>query len=422
VRILLATDHFPPFIGGAHRWGQLLALGLARRGHEVNVVTEWHAGLPRQERSGDVTVHRIRQLRTALPRFVGDPRERHSPPFPDPMSIRDLRPIISACAPDAVLAHGWIASSVALALAGRGIPLLLSAHDYGYFCATRSLLYRGKTCTGPAPRKCLGCASEYYGGTAKGATAVAGVAGSRLVLRRSMAGLQCVSGFVDEVTWRNLVGDGVDGRELGRFIIPPFLDTEPVGDESAADEIASWLAKLPQEPFILFVGAIRRTKGVHVLIEAYELLTNPPPLVLMGTFHEDTPDHFPPGAMALASVPHAAVMAAWDRAMMGVAPSIWPEPCATVSIECLSRGKPAIVTVPGGMADVVGDGAGITVPQGDATALAEAMQSLIEDPDLRERLGRRGMMHARRFEGDVVVSEYERALGEMVEASGSCAS
>src|SRR5207247_1671162 len=121
------------------------------------VATVWHGGLPRVESAGDVVIHRVPQLRTALPRLVG-PGQRHQAPFPDPVSIRAIRRIIRETAPEVVLAHGWIASSVAGAIGKRDIPLLLSAHDYGYFCATRSLLYRGKPCSGPELRKCLSCA------------------------------------------------------------------------------------------------------------------------------------------------------------------------------------------------------------------------------------------------------------------------
>ena len=39
MRILLATDHYPPWIGGAQRQAQLLAEGMVSRGHEVDVVT-----------------------------------------------------------------------------------------------------------------------------------------------------------------------------------------------------------------------------------------------------------------------------------------------------------------------------------------------------------------------------------------------
>ena len=43
--------------------------------------------------------------------------------------------------------------------------------------------------------------------------------------------------------------------------------------------------RLPKEPFILFVGAFRRLKGVDELIAAHQELESPPPLVMVG--HQD---------------------------------------------------------------------------------------------------------------------------------------
>jgi glycosyltransferase involved in cell wall biosynthesis len=412
MRVLLATDHFPPFIGGAHRWAALLVNGLARRGHDVAVATMWYGGAPRVEQYGDhdIPVHRIRQLRTAVPALVRDERQRHAPPFPDPVSVHDLRKVINAARPDVVLSHGWIAFSAAGALLRSDVPLVASIHDYGLFCTTRTLLYEGAMCSGPAPAKCLRCAADYYG-RPKGWTAVAGVRLSRSVIARRIDGLQSVASFVDEVMTRYLLGRTADRNRVRRFTIPAFLDSD---DDDADTAVQAVLEKLPDEPFILFVGAFRRGKGIDVLRDAYERLENPPPLVMMGTVERDAPQHLPSGALVLTDVPHAAVMASWDRAMLGVVPSILPEPLGTVSIEGISRGVPVIATAPSGMSDVLGDGAGILVPHGDAGALAEAMQSLIADPKLREALSRKGRERSETFQAEAVLTRYEEMFERMV--------
>ena len=46
MRVLLASDFYPPFIGGAERQVQLLAAALSNRGHAVDVATVWHEGQP----------------------------------------------------------------------------------------------------------------------------------------------------------------------------------------------------------------------------------------------------------------------------------------------------------------------------------------------------------------------------------------
>ena len=90
----------------------------------------------------------------------------------------------------------------------------------------------------------------------------------------------------------------------------------------------------------------------------------------------------------LESVPHPVVMAAWERSLFGVAPSVWPDPLPGVVREPMTRGRPVIATRVGGNTDMVSDGVnGLLVEPGDARALADAMWRLLEEPELRERMG-----------------------------------
>ncbi len=49
-----------------------------------------------------------------------------------------------------------------------------------------------------------------------------------------------------------------------------------------AFDSAHVLAKLPEEPFILFVGALQPHKRIGRLLSAYSRLNSPPPLVVTG--------------------------------------------------------------------------------------------------------------------------------------------
>lgn len=414
MRILLATDHFPPFIGGAHRQAQLIARAMAERGHEVAVATPWHGGLPSVEEEGSVTVHRIRQVRTALSIFVRDERQRHQPPFPDPVTVLGLRRLLAEFEPDIIHAYGWFAFSVAAAMGRRRIPLLLSARDYGYFCATRTLLREGVPCDGPAPLKCLACASNYYG-PSKGWLAAAGVSASKPILARKMTGLHSVSTYVHDVTVRYLGTPGGSDRGLVEVTIPSFQEKP----SSEGVDVDAWLEGLPKEPFILFVGAFRKVKGLETLFAAYRRLSKPPPLVLMGTYERDSPTDFPTDSIVLTDVPNAAVMAAWDRAMFGVMPSLWPEPLGATVAEGMSRGKPVIGTQLGGHADMLTESTGMLVPQGDVAALTEAMRELIEDPERRERLGRAAAERAQSFTASSVLPRFEEAYRDVIAAGSS---
>jgi glycosyltransferase involved in cell wall biosynthesis len=56
-------------------------------------------------------------------------------------------------------------------------------------------------------------------------------------------------------------------------------------------------------------------------------------------------------------------------------------------IEAMSHGLPIIASAVGGIPDLLSDDSGILVPPGDDEALAQAMERLASDPDLRARMG-----------------------------------
>jgi glycosyltransferase involved in cell wall biosynthesis len=419
LRILLVSDHYPPFIGGAHRQTQLLAHELQRRGHEVNVATVWSGGLPEVEDDAGVRVFRLKQLRTWLPGVVNDRKQRHQPPFPDPITVAGLRRLIRRFKPDVVHAYGWFSYSCALALLGTSIPLLISARDYGYSCATRTLVYRGEqVCDGPALQKCLGCAANLYGAP-KGWLAALGVLMGRSLLKHKVRGVHSISAYVQAIVrrdfWREQTRDSGTST-IAEAIIPSFREDDADQDSGNDAENQTYLDRLPTEKFILYVGALRRVKGVSQLLAAYARIASPPPLVLIGTFESDSPREFPPGVVVLENVPHRAVMAIWERSLFGVIPSLWPEPLGSVVYEGMSRGKAVIGTTPGGHTDMIVPGeTGLLVPAGDIDALTGAMTDLIDQPNLRECLGTAAKERSRLFTASVAVPQFERFYQQIVD-------
>ncbi|MGH2443528.1 MAG: glycosyltransferase, partial [Chloroflexota bacterium] len=312
-RILMVGDSYPPLIGGATRAVQLLGKELTARGHSVSVATPWQPGLALEEDDDGVAVHRIKGLASRVTIFSADPARRHHPPFPDVMTTVSLRRILNAFRPDIVHAFGWMTYSCATALIGTGIPLILSARDYSNVCAVRTLIQASdegeRICEGPSPAKCIACASREYG-VLKGVAAVGGVLAGRPLLRSKISALHSCSYYIEDVMNRFLL----DGPHLAssshaplRAVIPDFRE-----DVSGAAVDRDLLSQLPDTPFILFVGALRLCKGLEPLFEAYGRLTDPPPLILMGTRNTDTPSNFPSGVHVFYSVPHPTVMAAWD--------------------------------------------------------------------------------------------------------------
>jgi L-malate glycosyltransferase len=78
-------------------------------------------------------------------------------------------------------------------------------------------------------------------------------------------------------------------------------------------------------------------------------------------------------------------------------------------LESMCFGCPSVSTRVGGIPEVVEDTVtGLLAPPGDAEALAQALQSLIQDPHRRREMGHAAQNRARRhFSADVIVPMYE---------------
>jgi glycosyltransferase involved in cell wall biosynthesis len=82
-------------------------------------------------------------------------------------------------------------------------------------------------------------------------------------------------------------------------------------------------------------------------------------------------------------------------------------------LEAMAAELPVVATDVGGLAELVVDGeTGILVPPGDEAALTEALGRLVEDRDLRRRLGTAGRARA---ESSFDLSEFRRAHLELYE-------
>jgi D-inositol-3-phosphate glycosyltransferase len=87
---------------------------------------------------------------------------------------------------------------------------------------------------------------------------------------------------------------------------------------------------------------------------------------------------------------------------MVVMPSLY-ESFGMVALEAMAAGTPVIASQVGGLAHLVQDGqTGLTVPPRDPAALAERIDELLTDADLRLRLGRQASTHARQYEWPVI--------------------
>jgi colanic acid/amylovoran biosynthesis glycosyltransferase len=131
-------------------------------------------------------------------------------------------------------------------------------------------------------------------------------------------------------------------------------------------------------PHVLFAGRLSKEKGFLDFLDATRGL--PRVIVGDGPLRARAPD-------ALGFVSPSELGAFYERAAVVVCPS-HREGYGVVAREAMAHGRPVVATDVGGLAEAVEDGiTGLVVPPHDSRALRAAIERLLSDADLRERLG-----------------------------------
>lgn len=398
MRIVQATDCYPPpLLGGRDLHVRMLSHELARRGHDVEVVTLAGQDGARVEFDDDIPVHRIAGWSRALSKFYEDPTRPFHPTVPDPGMIRPLAELIRRREPDVVHAHSWILHSLLPLLPSPGTRLVVTMHDYGLVCAKTSFVHKGGVCDGPSYAKCIACSTGQYG-TMRAAAITTGLS----LMHRSQRRVDryiAVSTPVAQAC-RSLAARGDQVIE----VIPPFLSD----DSFPTDDLPRPSFVPDSGDYIMFAGALGPHKGVDVLLDAWGGFDPAVPLVLVGLHRQDTPRHFPEGVRVMENVPHDDVLRAWAHCTVAVVPSRWPEPFGLVALEAMAAGRPVVASAVGALPGLLQNGsAGVLVPPGDAAALREAILQLLADPDRRARLGEAARQRASGYSANVIVPQIE---------------
>jgi glycosyltransferase involved in cell wall biosynthesis len=188
------------------------------------------------------------------------------------------------------------------------------------------------------------------------------------------------------------------GHDDDIVIAPQSVEAELFGRPVAAEEVATWRAEagLPDGPLVLYVGRLVEEKGIEQLLAAWREVEGAT-LAVVGDGPLAAEVQATPSTRLLGPLPRERLPVAYAAADALVLPSVptprFREPWGLVCNEALHQATPVIATtavgaVAGGL---VRDGeTGLVVPPGDPRALADAIQRLLADHALRERLGGAG--------------------------------
>jgi glycogen(starch) synthase len=435
MKILLATDVFPPRCGGSGWSTYYLGRALRARGHQVVVARPRF--LPSAP-GGHPQVHRVEY--EGLPVF-----ELHVPLPRNPLRRAWTREVLAprlfqrlvadtARTLDADLVHAQHTLSVPAAVdaarqwraTGRRLPVVSTVRDYWPLCVYSTMQIPSARGPVPAEVPCPDCrqlpALLRCLWAAQGAASIKTwpglllrqeiTAGRRRALAASDAVI-AVSGFVAGELAR---AHAVPAARL--HVLPNLVDVAAVARIVAQPPPWQDLGLTPDAPFLLFVGKLEPNKGAQLLPAALHAagVGRDLPVVLAG----DGPLEGwlrQAGAAAgldlrFAYCSNDDIMRLMARATVLLFPSAWQEPLSRVLLEGCAAGACILALDTGGTSDAITPHSGVLVP--DMAAFARELRALLAAAPRRAVLRAGARQQAQdRFDESVVIGQVE-ALYERV--------
>jgi len=217
-------------------------------------------------------------------------------------------------------------------------------------------------------------------------------------------------------------------------VIPPGVDIchfYPI----PKDEARQFIGIAPDQQMVLFVGRIEPLKGVDTLIRAMSCLKfqevgHPVYLAIIGGEPDADPDKMTAEMARLQKLCDDLAMGQtviflgkraqdtlpyyYSAADVLVMPSFY-ESFGMVALEAMACGTPVVASQVGGLAFLVRDGeTGFTVPEGDPAALCDKLTLLLNDHDLRARMGQCAAEYAQGYDWDRIAAQMVDVYGRLV--------
>jgi glycosyltransferase involved in cell wall biosynthesis len=212
---------------------------------------------------------------------------------------------------------------------------------------------------------------------------------------------------------------GIRGRDDDVFVSPQAVEPELFQRPVPATEVQAFRRRhrLPAGPLVLYAGRLVTAKGTEVLINAWPRVSATATLVVAGDGPLRERLGAVPGTRMLGALAREELPVAYAAAAMAIVPSIstprFREPWGLVCNEAMHQGRPVIATQAVGAAagGLVRDGeTGCVITPGDAAALAGAIERLLADAGLRERLGEAGRVAAAAYTYEAAAAGFARGL------------
>lgn len=379
MKICIIANFYPPFFFGGERAYQREVEGLTRRGHVVTVITSSPDMKNHYEESNNLRIYRFPPFNIYPPyRFQNRPTLLkpvfHALDFWNIHSYGVIKNALQKDKPDVVYIHNFKGLSLAVfgAVKSLGLPSVFCLNDYSLLCPRASLLHSSGTLCKRPSRLC-----QIYRDI------------NNFILNKNNPDLV--------VSPSNF---SIDKLKAEGFFTGIRSQREVLGVELKEKKIE----KRYNELNILYVGAISKHKGVHVLIDAFKrinrrnvtlhIVGKGPDVEIMKnlasgdtriTFHSFITDE---KLGLLREITNIAVV-----------PSIWWDMAQGVICESFSCGTPVIGSKIGGIPEFIESGYnGFLFEPGNSEELESILDRLADNPNNLQSLEEGAFKSARKYD------------------------
>ena len=306
-------------------------------------------------------------------------------------SFRTVKELCESLRPDLAHVHNFwmkLSPSVHAACHAAGVPTVQTLHNFRLLCTNALFLRNGRACEdclGKLPWR--GVMHRCYRNSVLPSAAVAAMITANRWRGTWQRDVDAFIALTEHSASKFLRG-GLPAGQI--FVKPNFVeDPGPARNAPSASDA------------VLYVGRLSGEKGVAALLAAWASgnLSAYGRLLVIG----DGPERdflerqaaeykFPEARVEfLGHLAHDEVMRLQAGCRAVVMPSLAYETFGRTVIEGFSHGRPAVVSKEGGVGELVDDGrTGFTVDPANAAALAGALEKVMRDGALADRLGANG--------------------------------
>jgi glycosyltransferase involved in cell wall biosynthesis len=355
MRIIHVHHHYWPVVGGLENVVRALAEGMVKLGHEVHVVASRYGaeGRPREEVVNGVHVHRVGSFRLGYPDLTY--------PLEYPIDLLKSADVVHGHSQNSLFTVKMIEKAKQL-----GVKTVM------HFMAVDAL--------SDHPNALVRLLGPLYG---------------RWTVLRAIrsSDVRLVKSLRDEEMLKSRYG-------IDAVYVPDGVDEELLNTPNKAEEFKAKYGI--NDPFVVYIGRLHRLKGIDVLIKAISIATKEEPTltaVIIGP-GDQRPYRELANRLEIRKnviftgfVSEEVKISALDASAALVLPSIsnYAEAYSLAITEAWARGKPIIATtvgeIPYRVKHMVN---GLLIPPRNPEALAKAIITLLNDENLRFRLGIEG--------------------------------